>query len=274
VSDGYPRWRFFPAFRPPPYWVPALISIFEANRGQIDSLVVHAKRMESDDVLRVLADELEHDMRFAVERGKKRMGKLPRPVFFGDQGTYLRTYEIDAFQADHGIALEVEAGRATMGNAIYRDIIQGSLIVDARFLALAVPVEYRYKSGARETKEPSYAKTYSVVEAIYGSPRLQLPFEGLLLIGYWAQRRARLAPIGRRGCCVRTGVQAEPVRAWGRSLASWVAGGGCWRTTGGDGPRLASGRLTQRTPSEIPRPHEGRANQPRDAPLALQVVRL
>jgi hypothetical protein len=129
-------------------------------------------------------------------------------------------------------------------------------------------------SRARETKEPSYAKTYSVVEAIYGSPRLQLPFEGLLLIGYWAQRRARLAPIGRRGCCVRTGVQAEPVRAWGRSLASWVAGGGCWRTTGGDGPRLASGRLTQRTPSEIPRPHEGRANQPRDAPLALQVFRL
>ena len=149
--------------------MPALISIFEANRAQIDSLVVHAKRMESDDVLRVLADDLERDMGFAVERGKKRMGKLPRPVFFGDQGTFLRTYEIDAFQPDHGIALEVEAGRATMGNAIYRDIIQGSLIVDARVLALAVPVEYRYKSGAREAKEPSYAKTYSVVEAIYGS---------------------------------------------------------------------------------------------------------
>ena len=29
-----------------------------------------------------------------------------------------------------------------------------------------------------------YAKTYSVIEAIYGSPRLSLPFEGLLLIGY------------------------------------------------------------------------------------------
>jgi hypothetical protein len=32
--------------------------------------------------------------------------------------------------------------------------------------------------------EPSYAKTYSVIEAIYGSVRLSLPFEGLLLIGY------------------------------------------------------------------------------------------
>jgi len=184
VSNSYPHWRFFPAFRPPPRWVPALVSIFETNRTQIDSLVVHAKRMESDDVLRVLADDLESDMGFAVERGTNRMGKLPRPVFFGDQGAYLRTYEIDAFQPDHGIALEVEAGRATMGNAIYRDIIQGPLIVDARFLALAVPVEYRYKSGARETKEPSYAKTYSVVEAIYRSQRLELPFEGLLVIGY------------------------------------------------------------------------------------------
>jgi hypothetical protein len=95
---------------------------------------------------------------------------------------YLRTYEIDAFQAEHGIALEVEAGRATMGNAIYRDLVQASLMVDARYLALAVPVEYRY--GTRPTREPSYAKTYSVVEAIYGSRRLALPFDGVLLIGY------------------------------------------------------------------------------------------
>jgi hypothetical protein len=80
--------------------------------------------------------------------------------------------------------LEVEAGRATMGNAAYRDLIQASLMLDARFLALAVPVEYRYKSGARTAREPSYVKTYSVIEALYGSPRLNLPFEGLLLIGY------------------------------------------------------------------------------------------
>ena len=80
-----------------------------------------------------------------------------------------------------------------MGNAIYRDQIQGSLIVDAHFLALAVPIEYRY--GARQTKEPSYAKAYSVVEAIYGSQRLSLPFEGLLLIGYWTGgSRAAVVP--------------------------------------------------------------------------------
>lgn len=180
----YPRWRFFPAFRPPPPWVEALAGVFTDHRDQIDSMVVHEQRMQSDHVLRVIADELENRMQFTVERGKNKLGKLPRPVFFGDEGSYLRTYEIDAFQPDEGIALEVEAGRATMGNAIYRDLIQGSLMVDTRFLALAVPLEYRYESGKRTAREPSYAKTYSVVEAIYGSQRLSLPFEGLLLIGY------------------------------------------------------------------------------------------
>ena len=179
----YPRWRYFPSYAAPPDWVAPLVSVFTLARAQIDSAVVHEKRMESNDVLRVLGDGLV-GQGFVVEQGKQKAGKLPRPVFFGDEGTFLRTYEIDTFEPKRGIALEVEAGRATMGNAIYRDLIQASLMVDAQFLVLAVPVEYRYKSGARTAREPSYAKTYSVVEAIYGSPRLALPFEGLLLIGY------------------------------------------------------------------------------------------
>jgi hypothetical protein len=179
----YPRWRYFPAHAPPPGWVAPLVSTFAAVRNQIDSAVTFTKRMDSDAVLAVLADGLV-DLDFVVETGKTKTGKLPRPVFFGDEGAYLRTYEIDAFQPTDGIALEVEAGRATMGNAIYRDLIQGSLMVDARFLVLAVPVEYRYTSKGKVMKEQSYTKTYSVVEAIYGSPRLSLPFEGLLLVGY------------------------------------------------------------------------------------------
>jgi hypothetical protein len=143
----YPRWRYFPSHAPPPTWVLPLVEVAE-HRTAIDSAVVHAKRMESNDVLQVLAGDLSA-LGFVVEAGKTKAGKLPRPVFFGDEGSYLRTYEIDAFEPTHGIALEVEAGRATMGNAIYRDLIQASLMVDARFLALAIPAEYRYKSGTR-----------------------------------------------------------------------------------------------------------------------------
>ena len=99
--------------------------MFAAHQADIDSAVEHAKRMESNDVLGVIADDLRL-LGFDVEKGKQKAGKLPRPVFFGDEGAYLRTYEIDAFEPTEGIALEVEAGRATMGNAIYRDLIQGS----------------------------------------------------------------------------------------------------------------------------------------------------
>jgi hypothetical protein len=183
VAATYPRWRYFPSYAAPPAWVAPVVALFATSRPQIDSAVTHAKRMESNDVLDAIAAGLQQ-LGFVVEQGKKKTGKLPRPVFFGDEGKYLRTYEIDAFEAVEGIALEVEAGRATMGNAIYRDLIQASLMLDARFLTLAVPTAYRYKSGARTVTEPSYDKTYSVVEAIYGSPRLNLPFEGLLLIGY------------------------------------------------------------------------------------------
>jgi hypothetical protein len=123
----YPSWRYFPSYAAPPAWVAPLVAVFAANRAHIDSAVTHAKRMESNDVLDVIATGLQ-TLGFVVEQGKKKAGKLPRPVFFGDEGTYLRTYEIDAFEATEGqepsvehtrgIALEVEAGRATMGNAI------------------------------------------------------------------------------------------------------------------------------------------------------------
>lgn len=42
-----------------------------------------------------------------------------------------------------------------MGNAIHRDLIQASLMVDANFLVLAVPVEYRYLSKGKQMKEAS-----------------------------------------------------------------------------------------------------------------------
>ena len=78
MAAPYPRWRFFPAFSPPPPWVKPLADVFAANRAQIDSFVTHAERKESDDVLRVLADDLEKKLGFTVERRKKELGKLPQ----------------------------------------------------------------------------------------------------------------------------------------------------------------------------------------------------
>ena len=93
-------------------------------------------------------------------------------------------YEVDGFEPVEGIALEVEAGRGARGNAVYRDLIEGSLLVDARFLVLAVLQEYRHQTSGRPTVVKSYADARNVLDAIYASNRLVLPFEGVLLIGY------------------------------------------------------------------------------------------
>lgn len=90
--------------------------------------------------------------------------------------------DVDAFHDGSGIALEVEAGRAWNGNAIYRDLIRASLLLDARFLALALPIAY--KPASAKTAIPAYRYSQELLDAIYASERLRLPLDGVLLVGY------------------------------------------------------------------------------------------
>ena len=121
---------------------------------------------------------------YDVESGKTQTAKIRRPVLFGENGNPEVNSEIDAFHDELGIAVEVEAGRGAAGNADYRDIVRTSLILDARNMALLLPVRYRTTSGQRELVIPAYERTRNQLLAIYASQRLKLPFEGVLLIGY------------------------------------------------------------------------------------------
>lgn len=94
-------------------------------------------------------------------------------------------YEVDAAHDEFGIVVEIEAGRGARGNAAYRDVIRTSLILDARFLVLMMPITYRISTGtSRATSVPAYRDARDMLEAIFASRRLALPFEGMLLIGY------------------------------------------------------------------------------------------
>ena len=137
----------------------------------------------SDNALEILRPALV-GMGFDVENGKTGADKLFRPVFFSENGEPERQYEIDAYHLGQRVALEVEAGRSTMGNAIYRDLIELALLVDVDFAVVAVPVSYRYLSGGGQTVAPSYRDCRTILEAIYGGRRLELPFKGFLLVGY------------------------------------------------------------------------------------------
>ena len=150
-------------------------------RTQIDSAPapIPGGDRKSDAILARLRPGLE-SLGYTVESGKTAAKKITRPVLFGDDGRAEVPYDIDAFHDGHGIAVEVEAGRGAANNADYRDIVRTALLLDANYLALFMPVAYH--AGKRPM--PAYSNTRRQLEAIYASRRLQLPFQGVLLIGY------------------------------------------------------------------------------------------
>ena len=175
------RFSTFPRTEPPPAFVKPIISAFRAHEEEI-STVELSKGLTSDQVLAVLHDALAK-VGFEVERGKSKSQKIERPVFFGENGDSTLKYEIDAFHAEWKCGLEVEAGRAWMGNAIYRDLVQSSVMVGIETLCLAVPNAYKYKSSGRDAVSKDYENTVQVAEALYGHSRVQLPYN-LVVIGY------------------------------------------------------------------------------------------
>ncbi len=164
-----------------PNWVVDVVSCFEKCKSQIDTGT--APHKTSDEVLEILRPELEQ-IGFKVETGKRQSEKLHRPVLFGELGIPRVKYEIDAYQSSNGIVLEMEAGRSILGNAIFRDVIQMSLMVDATNAVIAMPLVYRYASSGKTMTNHAYNDGLEILDAIWSSNRLRLPFEGLLIVGY------------------------------------------------------------------------------------------
>ena len=181
LAADYPSWKFYPSRARPPDWVDPLIAAFKAAQPVLDSR--EHQGITSDAALAALRPSLVA-LGFEVEAGKRKADKIRRPVLFGELGAEDLAYEVDGFHAGDGIALEVEAGRGARGNAVYRDLVEASLLVDARYLVLAVQLAYSHKSAGRPISVRSYADSRNLFEAIYASSRLVLPLEGVLLVGY------------------------------------------------------------------------------------------
>jgi hypothetical protein len=171
------RYTFYPRTQPPPQYTHEVISVFEDHIDQIGTFELE-DGLVSNEVLKTLRPDLV-DLGFNVEAGKKKEEKIKRPVFFGERGEPTLKYEVDGYHPDWGCGLEVEAGRAWMGNAVYRDLIQAIVMVQVDVLILAVANVYKHSNG--ESRD--YEKTQSVVEALYSHSRAQMPY-GLLLVGY------------------------------------------------------------------------------------------
>ncbi len=140
------------------------------------------KGLTSDVVLAELRPDLSA-LGFAVELGKTHGAKIKRPVFFGENGAPDLQYEIDAFHPEWRCGLEIEAGHAWMGNAVYRDLVQALVMVELEHLVLAVPNQYRYKTGSRTVISKDYANTCAVADALFGHSRIRMPYS-LVVVGY------------------------------------------------------------------------------------------
>jgi hypothetical protein len=171
----------FPRTQPPNHFVAPIVGVFSAHATAIATTVLE-KGLSSDQVMSILRADL-CKLGFDIESGKGAKSKLKRPVFFGQDGRPSRQYEIDGFHPEWRCGLEIEAGRAWMGNAIYRDIVQAMVMVDLDHLIVAVPLGYRYLSGGKPVISKDYDNTVSVADALYSHTRIRMPYS-LTVIGY------------------------------------------------------------------------------------------
>jgi hypothetical protein len=175
------RFICFPRTDPPPSFAEKIVAVFRKHEAEIGTRQL-AKGLTSNEVLGVIRGDLV-GLGFDVEKGKHKGAKIHRPVFFGEDGEPTLRYEIDAYHAEWRCGLEVEAARAWMGNAIYRDLVQGFVMVQVDYLVIAVPNGYKYQSSKRLVVSSDYANALSVIETLFGHSRVRLPYR-LILIGY------------------------------------------------------------------------------------------
>lgn len=167
------QWHTFPKSA---HTIPAVIDavyVFEKNLAAIDSTTHEV--LTSNEVLAVIRSDLE-TIGFQVETDKTSAGKIKIPVLFGMNGKAEKTFDADAFHREHGIVLEVEAGRAVSNYQFLKDLFQACMMQDAAHLVIAVRNTYRGHADFETVK--------NFLETLYASARLQLPLNSLTVIGY------------------------------------------------------------------------------------------
>lgn len=175
----YPAWSWFPRQHAPACWVQPLADVFAAARKDIDSKT--HKGLTSDGLLEIVRPGLVA-LGWEVETGKQASQRLKRPVLFGDNGAVRVNQEIDAWHADQRIVMELESGRGIMGNAVYRDLVRAALVADADYLVIGVRQFYEY--GKSSVNRNDFTSTRDLLDSIYESGRLGLPFKGILILGW------------------------------------------------------------------------------------------
>lgn len=166
------RFQTFPKSARPEPLLHSVVDSFLSVEDQITSSVF---QYSSNEILAFVSGGLK-DCGFVVETDKTDLGKIKRPVLFGEGGRPERTFEADAFHEATGTVLEVEAGRGVSNYQFLKDLFQACVMQDAQHLIIAVRITYR--------QSKDYEKVVSFFETLYSSGRLSLPLESVTIVGY------------------------------------------------------------------------------------------
>lgn len=180
MSPTTVQYYTYPRTDPPPKFADEIAEVFADHEPTIGTEGTD-DGLKSDEVLQVVRNDLE-GLGFDVEASKRKEDKIERPVLFGKDGEPELKYEVDGYHEEWRCGLEVEAGRAWKGNAVYRDLIQAIVMVQVDTLVLAVPNVYTY-GGDNQYTNYAFENTKSVVDTLYASHRFDPPYR-LILLGY------------------------------------------------------------------------------------------
>jgi hypothetical protein len=166
------NWKYYPTSEWPPDIVLEVVDVFKKKIGKIDS---HSKKLHSNEVLALLRPGLE-DLEFGVEKGKCKDEKIHVPVLFGLNGRTEKSFDADAYNEEHGMVIEVEAGRAYSNYQFLKDLFQACTMHNVNYLAIAVRNIYK--------NSKDFEKIARFFDTMYASQRLELPLKGICIIGY------------------------------------------------------------------------------------------
>jgi hypothetical protein len=166
------NWIYYPKSQAPTQLILQVVGAFENISTEIDS---NSFDLNSNAVLSEVAPHLEL-IGFKVERGKNSEQKIQVPVLFGINGRLEKSFDADAYHESEGFVIEVEAGRGVLNNQFLKDLFQACMMHNVKILGIAVRNVYK--------KRKDFLEVARFFETLYASNRLQLPLEGILVIGY------------------------------------------------------------------------------------------
>lgn len=166
------KYQFFPKNKKITDDLQDVVGVFDKNYALIKS---DNCSLESNKVLSLVANNLER-IGYRVEKSKKDDDKIIVPVLYGQNGNLEKKFEVDAYNEEKKVVIEVEAGRAVTNYQFLKDLFEACMMDNVEYLVIAVRNIYRKKDDFKEV--------VSFIETVYVSNRLQLPLKGILIIGY------------------------------------------------------------------------------------------